>query len=75
MKLSQSVVKRMMADEEFRARAIANPESALSEYDLPKAEKQSLMALCRKMASHGAALAIAATVIAQGPVEPLNFWM
>ncbi len=44
------VVRRIFSDAEFRARALANPTTALAEYQLAAAEQQALTKLCLRMA-------------------------
>lgn len=46
----EGVVRRLATDAEFRARAIANPSSALSEYRLSRDEQVALSKLCGQLA-------------------------
>lgn len=46
----EAVVRRLMADDEFRARALAKPAAALSEYRLAPEEHSALTKLCLQMA-------------------------
>ena len=46
----ETVVRRLFADAEFRAAALADPASALAEYRLEAAERQALTKLCLQLA-------------------------
>lgn len=46
----EAVVRRLFSDVEFRARAIAEPGAALSEYGLADEERAALTKLCTQLA-------------------------
>jgi hypothetical protein len=50
----ETVVRRLVSDAEFRARATLNPSAALGEYRLAAAEREALTKLCVQMASGAA---------------------
>lgn len=62
----EGVVRRLASDAEFRARAIANSSSALSEYRLSQDEQVVLSKLCGQLADGPATSAFA--------VRPMMYW-
>lgn len=45
----EAVVHRLFADADFRAQAIADPASALVQYDLGETERTALTKLCAQL--------------------------
>jgi protein-L-isoaspartate O-methyltransferase len=49
MQAIETVVRRLFSDAAFRARAIADPATALAEYRLASSEQQALTKLCLQL--------------------------
>ena len=49
MQTIETIVHRLFSDAEFRASAIADPESALASYPLSDLERETLITLCRQL--------------------------
>lgn len=67
----QLFVKRLVSDAEFRRQALEDPNTVMGEFNLTAAERQSLARLCRKFASHGVGVTLAATPLV---VAPMGYW-
>lgn len=62
----ETVVRRLFTDAEFRARAVEDSASALSEYRLGSAEHAALSKLCLQLAG--------GTKLNAGPIGPMGYW-
>lgn len=53
MQVIETVVRRLFSDAAFRAQAIADPATALTDYRLAVTERQALTKLCLQLNSGG----------------------
>ena len=64
----QSFIRELVTNEQFRQRALANPQAALSAFKLTANEEHSLTSLCFRLSADGAG-----TIVARRPT-PQDGW-